>query len=238
VAKDLRLHQIASYGGSRAGLALAVIALGAVLGLVRLRALVWGGLALLALLWLVVAFTPLAAALADGLPRRDALAPADGVYVLASEVQEDGTLSEEALYRLSRGLELVRQGLAPRLILGELHPPHAHYADGARALLGHLGIAQEVIAVGPIANTHDEAVRVAELCRARGWRRLIVVTSPMHSRRAAGAFEHEGLEVASAPTEEGRYDLALDDADDRLRGFPDIVHERLGLWVYARRGWL
>jgi uncharacterized SAM-binding protein YcdF (DUF218 family) len=238
VAKDLRLFQVASFYGSRAALLLGIVAVGALLGLVRLRVVAWAALGGLALLWLVVAFTPLAAALADGLPRRDPLGPADAVYVLASGVQEDGTLTDEALYRLTHGLEEVRQGLAPRLVLGELRPPRAHYAEGARALMAHLGIEAEVVTVGPVADTHDEAVAVAALYRARGWRRVIVVTSPLHSRRAAAAFEHQGLEVVSAPAAEGRYDAALDDADDRVRGFGDVLHERLGLWLYHRRGWL
>src|SRR6266567_2647275 len=50
----------------------------------------------------------------------------------------DGTLSGEALNRLTHGLELLKQGLAPRLVVGELRPPRAHYADAARALMGHL----------------------------------------------------------------------------------------------------
>jgi uncharacterized SAM-binding protein YcdF (DUF218 family) len=238
VAKDLRLFQVVSYGGSRTGLMLGIVAVGALLGLVRLRALVWAALAGVTLLWLAVAFTPLTAALADGLPRRDPPGPADAVYVLASGVQEDGTLTDEALYRLTHGLELVRQGLAPRLILGELRPPRARYAEGARALMAHLGLEAEVLTVGPVADTHDEAVAVAALYRAHGWRRVILVTSPLHSRRAARTFERQGLEVESAPAAEGRYDLALDDADDRMRGFGDVVHERLGEWIYGRRGWL
>jgi uncharacterized SAM-binding protein YcdF (DUF218 family) len=238
VAKDLRLFQTASYYGSRTALMLILVGGGALLGLVRLRVVAWAALAALALLWLAVAFSPLTARLADGLVRRDPLGPADAVYVLASSVHEDGTLSDEALYRLSHGLELVKQGLAPRLVLGELRPPHAHYAEGARALMAHLGIDTELIPVGPVGDTHDEAVAVAELGRARGWHRVILVTSPLHARRASAAFEHAGLEVVSAPAAEGRYDLMLEDADDRLRCFGDVLHERLGLWLYHRRGWL
>src|SRR5262249_18041518 len=123
-------------------------------------------------------------------------------------------------------------------ILGELIPPMNHYAEGTRALMSHLGLDFEVLSVGPVWNTHDEATRVAELCRQHGWRRVILVTSPMHSRRAAATVERAGLAVGSAPAAEGRYDIAFDKADDRVRGFGDVVHERIGIWVYARRGWL
>lgn len=238
VAKDLRLYGALSYHGSKVAIVLGVVALGAVLGSIKLRSVAWGALVALAVLWLAVALTPLDRALADGMPRSDPLARADAVYVLASDVHPNGELSVDAQTRLLHGVELVRQGLAPRLVVSELPPPDDHYADAARTLLGHLGIAADLDAIGPVQTTHDEAVRVAELARARGWRRVILVTSPLHSRRAAATFERQGLEIASAPASEPEYDLSLEDADDRIRAFPDILHERLGWWVYARRGWL
>jgi len=65
------------------------------------------------------------------------------------------------------------------------------------------------------------------------------VTSPVHSRRAAAVFEAQGIQVISAPTREAKYDIdELEGFDDRLRAFTDILHERLGLWIYRRRGWV
>jgi hypothetical protein len=38
---------------------------------------------------------------------------------------------------------------------------------------------------------------------------------------------------------ETRFDLeTLDRADDRLIAFGSLIHERVGLWVYRRRGWI
>jgi uncharacterized SAM-binding protein YcdF (DUF218 family) len=65
------------------------------------------------------------------------------------------------------------------------------------------------------------------------------VTSPVHTRRAAAALERTGLEVIAVPSIETRYDLEdLDRPSDRRRGFGSIAHERVGLFVYGRRGWL
>jgi uncharacterized SAM-binding protein YcdF (DUF218 family) len=239
LANDLYLAKALSITHDRSLLVVACVTAGALLGAVRLRAIIVGALVLLALTWLVVAWTPVTRALAAGLPRRDRPAPADAVYVLASAVRANGDLSAEALARLVHGLELVHDGLAPRLILAELAAPEDHFAQTARRLMRELGITAELVAVGPVANTHDEAVLVGALCRERGLHRLLLVTSPLHSRRAAAAFEAQGLTVLSSPSPEPHYDLDdLGQPDDRLRAFADVVHERVGSWVYARRGWL
>jgi uncharacterized SAM-binding protein YcdF (DUF218 family) len=239
VANDMYMGRALSLTDDGSLLIVAFITVSALLGAARLRPLLVGALAALALLWLVVAWTPLTRALAAGLTRRDEPAPADAVYVLASAVRQNGDLSAEALARLVHGLELVHDGLAPRLILSELDPPANHYAEGAARIMRRFGIATELVAVGPVHTTHDEAVLVGKLCRERGLTRLLLVTSPYHSRRAAAAFEAEGLTVISSPSMEPRYDVDfLEHPDDRLRAFADIVHERLGAWIYARRGWL
>src|SRR5262249_51410477 len=115
----------------------------------------------------------------------------------------------------------------------------ARYVDAAHNHLDAFHLETEVIGLGPVNTTREEGLRVAALFRERGWHRVVLVTSPVHSRRAAGVFEALGLEVISAPTREAKYDLeGLDSSDDRLRAFPDILHERLGLWIYRRRGWV
>src|SRR5262249_24243132 len=211
----------------------------AILSGLGLRRFVLGLFAAVAALWLAVAFTPLDRAFADGLPRVDPLRPADAIYVLASDVHSDGDLSAESLARLDAGLELVGSGPAPGLARGDLAPPAGRYVDAAHNHLDAFHLETEVIGLGPVNTTREEGLRVAALFRERGWHRVVLVTSPVHSRRAAGVFEALGLEVISAPTREAKYDLeGLDSSDDRLRAFPDILHERLGLWIYRRRGWV
>jgi uncharacterized SAM-binding protein YcdF (DUF218 family) len=105
--------------------------------------------------------------------------------------------------------------------------------------MGHLGMKQEVLAVGPVVNTHDEAVAVARLAAERGWKRVIVVTSPTHTRRACAAFERAGLAVVCTPATETQYNAeALEGPDDRLRAFEALGHEWIGLLVYRLRGWI
>jgi uncharacterized SAM-binding protein YcdF (DUF218 family) len=215
-------------------------AAGALLGSTRLRALPLAGAIVLALAWNVVAWTSLASAMASALPRRDPLRSADAVLVMASRLQSDGDPTVEADSRLDRGVALLTAGLAARLIVPELAEPAPRYEPLARARLEQSraeGV--EVVAVGPVRRTRDEAVAVAALCRARGWGRVLVVTSPLHSRRACAALEREGLEVISAPAVETRFDLqTLDRPPERLQAFSGALYERAATWLYARRGWI
>jgi uncharacterized SAM-binding protein YcdF (DUF218 family) len=239
VAHELELLSLLSIWGDRAFIVVGAGILGAVIGCTPWRGLVAAAAGGAVGLWLLVAFTPLCALLAQGLPRRDPVGPADAVFVLASRLQADGEPTPDALSRLLHALELLGQSSAPRLILSEQPPPARSYAEAARPLLDHLGLHTELLTVGPIRNTHDEAEAVGALFRMRGWKRLLVVTSPTHSRRACAALEHEGIAVLSSPSVETRFDLeTLDRADDRLVAFGSLIHERVGFWVYRRRGWI
>ena len=195
--------------------------------------------AALALLWLLVAFTPLAAWLGDDLPRRDRPAPADAVFVAASSIQKSGDLTAISMSRLLHGVELIADGSAPTLVLSDLRPPSVSYARVARELLDRLGLHAEIVPVGPNRNTRDEALALARLVHERGWKRVIVVTSPYHSRRACAAAEHEGTDVVCSPSAETIFDLSdLSRSEDRRRAFAAALHERIGLWLYAQRGWI
>jgi uncharacterized SAM-binding protein YcdF (DUF218 family) len=177
--------------------------------------------------------------MADGLVRRDAVRDADAVFVFASRLQSDGDPTADAMSRLLRGLELVAEGRSARLVVSEMAPPSRRYAPIARAWAKDFAPRAEVLVVGPVANTRDEAVAVAGLLRERGLRSVLAVTSPVHTRRAAAALEREGVEVIAVPAIETRYDLeTFDFPGERRRAFGSVAHERVGLFVYARRGWV
>jgi len=190
------------------------------------------------LFWCLVVFTPFPRLLTDGLVRRDPLGPADAIFVFSSRVQNGGGLTTIAQARVLRGLELLEQGLAPRLIVSELRKGPRE-ATAVRELMESLGIHKEILEVGPVWNSHDEAVAVAALARERGFSRILAVTSPLHSLRACLALEAQGIETICAPSSEPTFDLQkLDREGERLEAFRAALHERLGLIDYRLRGWL
>ena len=240
VALDLNLPSLVSYWGDRTYLLPPAAALGALLWLVTpLRRLAGVALALLCALWLVVAFTPVTAWMAEGLVRRDRVEAADAVFVFGSRLQEDGDPTSAAMSRLLKGVELVAAGHAPRLLVSEVPPPSGPYAPLARAWVTAFAGRGEVLSVGSVVNSRDEAVAVGKLCRERGWTRVLAVTSPTHTRRAAATLEKEGLRVFAVPSIEIRFDIErLRWPSDRRLAFAAAAHERIGLIVYRRRGWI
>ena len=238
LAIELNVAGLVSFWGDTAFLVVAGALCGLLLWPTRLRPLLAATTTAAALAWLLVAFGPVSAWLADGLPRRDPIRKGDAVFVLAARLQRDGEPTSEALSRLLHGVGLLAGGQAPRLILSE-QPRMPPYANVARDWLRRLNVDAEVMTVGPVFNTRDEAKLVGEAFRLRGWRTLLVVTSPTHSRRASLAFEREGLDVVSSPSVETRFDLeTLDRPGERLAAFGSITHERLGLLWYRWKGWI
>ncbi|MCM2256728.1 MAG: YdcF family protein [Vicinamibacteria bacterium] len=241
---DLGLASLVSFWGDRTLLPLFAAVAGALLAATppALAALRKAGLALVAglvVLWLVVLFTPLCAALAAPLRRIEAPRPADAVFVLSSHVQADLDPTSAAMSRLQQGLDLVAAGHARRLVISELPAPWARYEPWTRKRLAAQQLDAELIVVGPVRNTRDEAVAVARMFGERGWRRVLLATSPSHSRRAAASFEACGLDVVSVPAVETRWDEpAFPLRIDRLGAFGALAHEWLGLGYYSLRGWI
>ena len=242
VAKELDFATLVSFWGDRTLIVLSSTAVGALLGVARFERLLVVAAAAAVSLWILVAFTPLTHWMGEPLVRREPPRKADAVFVLASGVQPDGDLSTVAMSRLLGGLELLGEGWAPRMVLSELPLPWPRYRDDAVELMDSLRLSNEILVVGPVLDTHDEAVAVSELARELGFERLLVVTSPSHSLRASRALEAAGVEVVSVPSVETTFDYenlgAVTRGDDRVRAFGVFIHEHLGLLYYRYKGWI
>lgn len=121
------------------------------------------------------------------------LQPADAVVVLA------GTRVERSL----EGVELYREKAAPRILLssGRIEPAEQalrqrglkfpREVDVLKDVMIQLGVPASAIEAFPdsVDNTAAEAAITRDIVLKRGWRRLIVVTSKYHTRRARYAFE-------------------------------------------------
>jgi len=212
---------------------------GAGIALTRARRLLWlvNTVALIGLA--AIAYTPLMAHLMSGLQRSDPPGRAPAVVVLSNTLFKDGTLSTEFQDRVLHGLEVLQQGDAGTLVLTRAADSAEEPGVMVRAEMRSLRIDFPIDVVGPVYNTHDEAVAVAALAKQRGWDHLILVTQSWHMRRAAAAFEKAGVKVICSPCAERSYDLqTLDGPGDRLRAFGDWMHETIGYEFYRWRGWV
>lgn len=233
---------------NRPEIALLFVVFGLGIGAVRREKWLHLATGIAAILWLGVAFSPLSARLVRPLMAQttpgEIARGADAVVVLASSLQHDGEFTGDSLPRLIRGLELVRGGHAPCLVLTEVRPPSGSYSAAAKALTAKLKTPVNLITLkGPMGDTHDEAVAVAKLAKQRGWKRIYLVTSPTHTRRASLVFRRAAREtklvVLPVASQEINTDLqTLDTPADRLRAFSTAIHEIIGMQIYRRRGWI
>jgi len=216
---------------------------GALLGLTRFRTwLLWTAVSLIAVL-AVVSMTNIVVRPARSLIRVDPLPRnADAVVVLSAGVTGDGFMPQQGSDRLRKALELVRSGVAPTLVVTRERRLVEKVTVSTNAdqdnLIGLAGI-PSFITTHWVTSTHDEAVQVARLARQRGWKQIVLVTSPFHSRRACATFEAAGIQVSCAPAQSR--DIAvrsLKDPDDRVAAFGMLIYEVAGMLRYRQRGWI
>jgi len=109
-------------------------------------------------------------------------------------VVDDGNVKADAIVLLGGGVgerptraaELFRSNAAPRIIVSG-----AGDTDGNRLLLLHRGVPASAISLEPDSRTTKEnALLSIPLLRAVGAKRVILVTSWYHSRRALRCFRH------------------------------------------------
>jgi uncharacterized SAM-binding protein YcdF (DUF218 family) len=105
----------------------------------------------------------------------------------------------EASERLEGSIQLWQHHKAPRLVFTGGRTPwetkQALEGDvSTRVAVGRGIPADHIIVTHEVGNTADEAKAVAELVRERGWKKVLLVTSANHMRRAAIQFRDASVE--------------------------------------------
>lgn len=158
------------------------------------------------------------------------LRPADAIVVL-------GGSYERALH----GYELYRDGYAPRLVVSgaRLHDftlngrPFTE-ANFSKVFLQGLGVpAQAIILLEFTGTTYAEARAVARLSREQPWKRLILVSSPYHTRRANLTFLKQlrgtGIDLIVRPARQSWFRIRRAYSFNWVEA---VLHEYAGLFYY------
>ena len=225
--------------------AVLVALVGAVVGLTRAAMILWSATVAALIAFCVIAMTPFVTRVlpTSAMVRRDNLPaqPLDAVVVLSGGITPDGMLVPEALDRLLTGLALMRDSVAPVLVVTE--PRRS--SDGVTAAADQARVRALVarpfpmLTVDSVHTTRDEAVNAWRLLQSRNAKRVAVVTSPLHTRRACATFEQVGFEVTCIPAVSRVYSVTgADNGSDRLILFREWLYERAAWIEYRARGWV
>ncbi len=161
-------------------------------------------------------------------------------------------LSGSTPFRAMGAAEIYRQGWAPEVWLlrdetdandeafAKLGIPHPSEQDYDRQVLERLGVPKKAIRIlePPTTNTVSEITLIADELRRQGGDKVIVVTSPVHTRRSkfiwhlvVGDYPQAILRYTSfEPTDPDHWWRATQDIQD-------VEHEVLGL-IDARLGFV
>lgn len=200
------------------------------------------------------------------LPRADAVLVLGGGLRPALAPRQRVELGE-AGDRLLTGIALLRQGVAPLLVVSggrvgfAAGDPAPAEATSAVRLARELGVPAGRIMVNPgrgpdgPRNTAEEAEAIGRLARQQGWHSLLLVTSATHLPRALASFERRlpaGSTLRLIPVacdyQLPRRDLLgrptassvlldLMPSAESLAGTTMALKEHIGLLIYRLRGW-
>jgi len=224
----------------------AIAAVGGAIGATRFRSALAAVLGIAAAGLLVVCITPASETIASRWVRNDTLPRSglDAVVALSASLNPDSTVSGEALDHLLLAAELVRSGRAPILVTTttvERYPPgpFASTLDQARIVrLVSPGI--KWLQTSITTSTHDEAMASWKLLAPTGARRIAVVASPVHTRRACATFEAVGFAVTciASRNRDPSEQILSQGPRDRIAIFGAWIYELAAIAKYRMHGWL
>lgn len=144
----------------------------------------------------------------DSVEKADAIVSLGGIMGPPSTEGCGGCLTNvgEANERLEAGIELWQRKKAPYLVFTGGRIPWARQAEVEGAALKRLAEARgvpadRIVVTGEVGNTDDEAHAVAAVMRARGWSKIILVTSAWHMPRAARLFRKAAVDFIPFPVD-------------------------------------
>ena len=188
-------------------------------------------------------------------PPTGQIAQADAVIVLGgfggpSKLSYLGVEFRSAVNRLLTGIALIRNGKAPVLVIGgrgEGQPPQPVEAQAAKKFIQDWNLlATPIEFLGVSKNTHDEAIHAAHLAPQKGWKKIILVSSGIHLKRAVATFRMAGLEVVPIGCDFQGLAALQESRESQLLIIPSVytlsdtrtwIEEILGYAYYRMRSW-
>ena len=191
------------------------------------------------LAYLLVFQTPLLWWIAEPLKMSHQPEVADAIVVFAGGVGESGKANGGHLERLKQAVDLYKAGYAPTLVFSSGYVFSFKEAEVMRALAVDQGVpADRILLEEHSVDTHDNVVYVAGIVKAHQWRKILLVSSPYHMRRATRVWNKLAPQVTVGPTppfSSQFYEHGTGASLEQVRG---IVWEYAAIAYYWWHGWL
>ena len=142
--------------------------------------------------------------------------------------------------RILMGAAVIKSGRADKILVSDVVWHGVSETELVLNFLKQQGIDQGRIVVhGRVINTFEEAVSVKNYCEQHGVKRILLITSADHMRRAAALFKKQGLNPDLLSVSRSAPDLELNDFIPSAEGLDDtngMLYELVGYLSYRVRG--
>ena len=163
----------------------------------------------------------------------------DAIVIFAGGVGESGQAGGGYQERLQRGIALYDQGFAPRIIISSGFVFAFKEAEVMRTIAVERGVPPSAIVLETeSANTHENVTLTHAVLRREGWRRILLVSSPYHMRRALLTWRKAApeIEVIPEPVSSSQfYEHGRGASLTQIRG---ILTEYAAIVDYWWKGWI
>jgi len=127
---------------------------------------------------------------------------ADALVVLGGGSYNTGILKEDSMKRLLTGFILHKRYGLPIILSGGASIGKLPEAEVMKQVLEELGVdKKEIITEVRSRDTFENAKYVKEICKERNFKKIVLITSAYHMRRAVETFRKAGLETIPYPTD-------------------------------------
>jgi uncharacterized SAM-binding protein YcdF (DUF218 family)/glycosyltransferase involved in cell wall biosynthesis len=185
------------------------------------------------ILYLLIFQSPLVWWLAEPLRLSDAPRPADAIVVFAGGVGESGRAGGGVQERIGKAVQLYNEGVAPRLIISSGYVFTLREAEVMKAIAMANGVPSEAILLEESAvNTYQNVSFTHRILADHNWRRIALVSSPYHMRRALLTWRKVAPEVdviATPPAASQFYAHERGASSEQIRG---LLQEYVGIVYY------
>jgi uncharacterized SAM-binding protein YcdF (DUF218 family)/glycosyltransferase involved in cell wall biosynthesis len=164
-------------------------------------------------------------------------AAADAIVVFAGGVGESGQAGGGYQERVKQAIDLYKGGYAKVLVLSSGYVYSFREAEVMRALAVDNGVPPGAILLEQrAASTYQNVAFVDDILRDRHWKRILLVSSPYHMRRALMVWRKVVTVIPTPAPQSQFYDHSRAGATlEQIRG---VVQEYIAILAYWRRGWL